>query len=127
MAAFRKHRMPNPTESCHFGRWAECASEVLRQRAGRDDSLPEEAAEETIQSEALEMQLMQVAAGAEQGFDGKTRSYQTQALTQTQTQSRLQETLRRPTRWSNKRGSSIQSTSNRAWLPGVRPTLRHFR
>ena len=69
MAAFRKHRMPNPTESCHFGRWAECASEVLRQRAGRDDSLPEEAAEETIQSEALEMQLMQVAAGAEQVFD----------------------------------------------------------
>lgn len=72
MTAFRKHRMPNPTESCHFGRWAECASEVLRQRAGRDESLSEEVAEESIQSEALEMQLMQVAAGAEQGFEGNT-------------------------------------------------------
>ena len=69
MAAFRKHRMPNPTESCHFGRWAECASEVLRQRAGRDDSLLEEAAEESIESEVLAMQLMQVAAGAEQTFE----------------------------------------------------------
>ena len=69
MTAFRKHRMPNPTESCHFGRWAECASEVLKQRAGRDDSLPEEVAEESIQSEALEVQLMQVAAGGEQAFE----------------------------------------------------------
>ncbi|MEZ5572404.1 MAG: hypothetical protein R3E64_10315 [Halioglobus sp.] len=33
MLHFRKHRMPDPAESSHFGRWAECASEVLKQRA----------------------------------------------------------------------------------------------
>ena len=33
MRNFRKHRMPDPAESAHFGRWAECASEVLKQRA----------------------------------------------------------------------------------------------
>ncbi|MFK7975793.1 MAG: hypothetical protein AB8C02_06630 [Halioglobus sp.] len=40
METFRKHRMPDPAESSHFGRWSECASEVLKQRA-----LSEEAAE----------------------------------------------------------------------------------
>ncbi len=33
MDGFRKHRMPDPAESAHFGRWSECASEVLKQRA----------------------------------------------------------------------------------------------
>lgn len=40
METFRKHRMPDPAESSHFGRWSECASEVLKQKA-----LSEEAAE----------------------------------------------------------------------------------
>ncbi len=40
METFRKHRMPDPAESSHFGRWSECASEVLKQRA-----LSEEATE----------------------------------------------------------------------------------
>ena len=31
--AFRKHRMPDPAESSHFGRWSVCANEVLKQRA----------------------------------------------------------------------------------------------
>ena len=35
MREFRKHRMPDPAESSHFGRWSECANEVLRQRAMR--------------------------------------------------------------------------------------------
>ncbi len=35
MREFRKHRMPDPAESAHFGRWADCANEVLRQRALR--------------------------------------------------------------------------------------------
>jgi len=40
--AFRKHKMPDPSESSHFGRWADCANEVLKQRALRpDDELPE--------------------------------------------------------------------------------------
>lgn len=30
---FRKHRMPDPAESSHFGRWSECANEVMKQRA----------------------------------------------------------------------------------------------
>ncbi len=49
MREFRKHRMPDPAESSHFGRWAECANEVLRQRA-----LREEQGAETEQQEAEE-------------------------------------------------------------------------
>lgn len=30
---FRKHRMPDPSLSAHFGRWSDCANEVLKQRA----------------------------------------------------------------------------------------------
>lgn len=33
MGAFRKHRMPDPSESAHFGRWNDCAYEVIRQRS----------------------------------------------------------------------------------------------
>jgi hypothetical protein len=33
---FRKHRMPDPAVSLHFGRWAECANQILRQRAAHD-------------------------------------------------------------------------------------------
>ncbi len=29
---FRKHRMPDPAESSHFGRWSDCANEVMKQR-----------------------------------------------------------------------------------------------
>ncbi|MFT6955537.1 MAG: hypothetical protein ACJAYC_000533 [Halieaceae bacterium] len=29
---FRKHRMPNPAESSVFGRWGDCANEVMKQR-----------------------------------------------------------------------------------------------
>lgn len=38
--AFRKHKMPDPAESANFGRWCECANEVLKQRAlrGEEDS-----------------------------------------------------------------------------------------
>ena len=35
--SFRKHKMPDPAESAHFGRWAECANEVLKQRALRGE------------------------------------------------------------------------------------------
>ena len=36
MKTFRKHRMPDPVESSHFGRWSACASEVLKQRGLRE-------------------------------------------------------------------------------------------
>lgn len=35
---FRKHRMPDPALSVHFGRWRDCANAVLRQRALQGDS-----------------------------------------------------------------------------------------
>ncbi len=31
--AFRKHCMPDPTESAHFGRWTRCAQDLLKHRA----------------------------------------------------------------------------------------------
>jgi hypothetical protein len=37
MSDFRKHRMPDPTESSHFGRWSDCANEVLKQRMLREE------------------------------------------------------------------------------------------
>ena len=37
MRNFRKHRMPDPAESSHFGRWSDCAHEVLKQRLLRED------------------------------------------------------------------------------------------
>jgi len=41
MRDFRKHRMPDPAESSHFGRWSDCAHEVLKQRIlgeGREEA-----------------------------------------------------------------------------------------
>ncbi|MEZ5554782.1 hypothetical protein [Haliea sp.] len=35
---FRKHRMPDPALSVHFGRWRDCANAVLRQRALQGDT-----------------------------------------------------------------------------------------
>jgi hypothetical protein len=39
--AFKKHRMPDPVDSAHFGRWSDCANELLRQRALGQPELPE--------------------------------------------------------------------------------------
>jgi hypothetical protein len=61
MRTFRKHRMPDPAESSHFGRWSDCAHEVLKQRALR----AEQQGVETL-DEDFEMPLQQAvgAAGA---------------------------------------------------------------
>ncbi len=52
MREFRKHRMPDPSESSQFGRWSECANELLRQRALRKNDewqeVPEEASNEPV-------------------------------------------------------------------------------
>ena len=57
MRSFRKHRMPDPSESSHFGRWSECAHEVLKQRLLQegDEPSPEDCseAEEELQQEPL--------------------------------------------------------------------------
>ncbi len=58
MNTFRKHRMPDPAESSHFGRWSECASEVLKQRALREQQA------ETTDEEPVEMQQVRVAGGS---------------------------------------------------------------
>ncbi|MCB1700144.1 MAG: hypothetical protein KDI14_04815 [Halioglobus sp.] len=42
MRSFRKHRMPDPAESAHFGRWSECACEVLKQRMLREENRVDE-------------------------------------------------------------------------------------
>jgi hypothetical protein len=64
MATFRKHRMPDPAESSHFGRWAECASEVIRQRALSEQRQAEEATGEPVQEHESEMPQLMVANGA---------------------------------------------------------------
>jgi hypothetical protein len=42
MRGFRKHRMQDPAESAHFGRWSDCAHEVLKQRLLREEQVGEE-------------------------------------------------------------------------------------
>ncbi len=39
--SFRKHKMPDPAESSHFGRWGDCANEVLKQKALRNEDTGE--------------------------------------------------------------------------------------
>jgi hypothetical protein len=63
MSVFRKHRMPDPAESSHFGRWSECASEVLKQRAIREQQQAQEHQAETVDENLFEVPQMQVAGG----------------------------------------------------------------
>ena len=39
-SAFKSHRMPDPVESAHFGRWSDCANELLKQRALGEPEMP---------------------------------------------------------------------------------------
>lgn len=64
MGTFRKHRMPDPAESSHFGRWSECASEVLKQRAQREQYQAEEQSQQAPAEERVEMPQLRVATGA---------------------------------------------------------------
>jgi hypothetical protein len=48
MRNFRKHRMPDPAESSHFGRWSDCANEVLKQRALREEQQGDTAPEDDV-------------------------------------------------------------------------------
>ncbi len=63
MQNFRKHRMPDPAESAHFGRWAECASEVLKQRASAEPQREEQPAQQETE-DAVEVPQLRVASGA---------------------------------------------------------------
>lgn len=48
MRDFRKHRMPDPAGSSHFGRWSDCANEVLKQKVLREEEGLERIAEEEL-------------------------------------------------------------------------------
>lgn len=61
MRDFRKHRMPDPAESTHFGRWSDCASEVLKQRALREEEQVEDSAQDALEPHAAAV----VATGAQ--------------------------------------------------------------
>lgn len=64
MREFRKHRMPDPAESSHFGRWSDCANEVMKQRALRADSddQGQDSAQEAVQDDPSDVQLALPAA-----------------------------------------------------------------
>jgi hypothetical protein len=66
MHNFRKHRMPDPSESAHFGRWAECASEVLKQRAASEPHLEREPVQDAPE-EVVPVPQLRVASGAGAG------------------------------------------------------------
>lgn len=55
MRDFRKHRMPNPAESSHFGRWSDCANEVLKQRALRGEEPDEQLLDQELQAPLLQV------------------------------------------------------------------------
>lgn len=83
--AFRKHRMPDPLESAHFGRWSDCANELLKQRAlGQEPKHDFEyehehehdngQGQEEVQQEHVVQPLSAVAAGSSSQYDMDTNS-----------------------------------------------------
>ena len=64
MQGFRKHRMPDPAESSHFGRWSVCASEMFKQRARREQQTAEEPQTDDSAEEAFEMPQRSAAGGS---------------------------------------------------------------
>jgi hypothetical protein len=80
MQGFRKHRMPDPAESAHFGRWGECASEVLKQRDVSEQQRLEEQQQlaEQAPEAMVEVPQLRVASGtgatAQRGVDPAARA-----------------------------------------------------
>lgn len=64
MREFRKHRMPDPAESSHFGRWSACANALLKQRALKRQSEWREPQEEAVTAEAAPLPQQAVAGSA---------------------------------------------------------------
>ena len=65
MRGFRKHRMPDPAESAHFGRWSECAQAVLKQRALRREPVPEVDVQEEEEEVAPPVADLRQAVGSD--------------------------------------------------------------
>jgi len=64
MSNFRKHKMPDPAESSHFGRWSDCAHEVLKQRMLHQDQQQPGYALENIEEGAEHNEPMLQAVGS---------------------------------------------------------------
>ena len=62
MQSFRKHRMPDPAESSHFGRWSVCASEMFKQRARREQQKTEEPEADEPPEETVEVPQQALAS-----------------------------------------------------------------
>ena len=79
MREFRKHRMPDPAESSHFGRWSECANEVLKQRMLRQEQQPDSVSDDAATEQSVAVLQQAVGAPLQSGFsaydlDEATRS-----------------------------------------------------
>jgi len=76
--SFRKHRMPDPSLSAHFGRWSDCANEVLKQRAlepeaaagAAQDELEYAAPQREAQQESPPLQALLTSARGGTGSAG---------------------------------------------------------
>lgn len=125
MEQFRKHRMPDAAESAHFGRWSECASEVLKQRARSEAESDEEAqiqiqeAEAEEEEEEFEAQPLQVASASGAGQSGFVSSgpsgsalLKTQGSTMAGAGSTLAEQARQLTPGSYRHGAAPGHTPN---------------
>ena len=64
--SFRKHKMPDPAESSHFGRWSDCANEVLKQRALRKEQTGEV---EEVEAPGMFEQLQSAVGSAAYDLD----------------------------------------------------------
>ena len=119
MEQFRKHRMPDPAESSHFGRWSECASEVLKQRALRESEPDEE--NQVQEEEEFEAAPLQVAGAAGSGQVRMTASsragsgqLETGSLAREGTDRTLAEQARELTPGSYRAGAAPGHTPNLA-------------
>ncbi len=81
---FRKHRMPDPAESSHFGRWTMCANDVARQRlTSRErpqedgyitaEQTPEALAEQPVLPQLLAAEGSRAAEGSSRMAEGSSR------------------------------------------------------
>lgn len=64
MRSFTEHRMPDPAESSHFGRWSNCARTLLRQQFLRE-------AQQVETGDSVNGETVAAGAGAAAELDGK--------------------------------------------------------
>lgn len=137
MQDFRKHRMPDPAVSSHFGRWSECAGEVLKQRAqrtGQQQQSAEEldveeaqfteeplAAEESLAAEEALAAEAPLAAAASGGMARSARAFGGRGAA---LDSRARDGGG-PTLLEQARSLAPDAFKNRA-APGRTPNLAHF-